>query len=119
MPQQTDLIGAGVNPLEASMLGNQAAALTAKGTTQGDAAPVLTHLTDMTATGADGIVLPLGALIGTPYYVFNSSGSNGTVYAPLSHTMNTTLNGSLVIATHKLAIFIQFAKGKWASILTA
>jgi hypothetical protein len=119
MPKQSDLVGAGLPPLQAAILGNEPSALTATGSAQTDAAPILSHLVTMTATGADGVILPSGALVGTPYYVYNSSGSTGLVYCPVGHTLNSTSNGSLSLATHKQAIFIQVSKGVWASNLTA
>lgn len=119
MPTQTDLMGVGIPPLPAGILGNTPSALTATGTTQAGAAAMLTHLVEMTATGADGIILPSGALIGTPYWVFNSSASTGLVYCPVGHTLNTTSNGSLSMATHKGAVFIQYKIKFWMSILTA
>lgn len=119
MARPQDLMGLGMPPTLASALGNEPQALTATGTTQGGAAAIRSHLVTMTATGADGIVLPSNALVGTPYFVFNSSGSTGLVYCPSGQTMNTTSNGSLSVTTHKLAVFIQASKGVWASILSA
>lgn len=119
MPTPDDLLGTGMPPLQAAVLGNGALAQTAAGADQAGATAIRSHLVTMTATGADGLRLPSNALVGTPYWVWNSSASTGLIYAPVGATMNTTLNGSLSLATHKLAVFIQTSKGNWASILTA
>lgn len=119
MARPSDLMGVGLPPTLAAMLGNEPLAQTAAGSTQATATAIRSHLITMTATGADGLILPSAASVGTPYFVFNSSGSTGLVYCPVGQTMNTTSNGSLSIATHKMAMFIQVSKGVWASILTA
>lgn len=119
MPQSTDLVGLGVPPSVAGSLGNDPIAVTAAGSAQAGATVIRNHMAEMTATGADGIVFPTNAKIGTPYYVFNSSGSTGLVYVPVGHTLNTTLNGSLSMVTHKMAIFIQYKNKFWSSVLTA
>ena len=120
MPMSQDLLGLGLPPNLSASLGNNPSTLTATGTTQATAASILggSHMVEMTASGSDGIILPSAAMIGTPYFVYNSSGSTGKVYAPVGHYMNTSLNSSLSVTTLKLAMFIQYKKGYWASILT-
>jgi hypothetical protein len=119
MAQATDIMGLGMAPQQASLLGHQVSALTATGSTQATAATMRSSLVEMTATGADGIILPTGASIGKEYYVFNSSASTGLVYVPVGDTLNTTLNGSVSVATHKGVMLVQYKKGFWMSILTA
>lgn len=119
MPTQTDLAGLGMPVELAAVLGNQPVAVTAAGSTQAGATAITTHLTAMTATGADGLILPSAAKIGTPYWIFNVSASTGLVYCPVGHTMNTTSNGNVSVATHLLVVCIQYSNKKWASILTA
>jgi hypothetical protein len=118
MALQTDLMGTGMPWSTAAYLGYTPQTVAAAGTTQANAATVQSKLIEMTATGADGIILP-NADIGTPVNVFNSSSSTGLVYVPVGHTLNTTLNGSLSLVTHKGAIFIQYKNKFWYSILSA
>jgi hypothetical protein len=118
MPQSQDLMGVGEAWPLAALLGNDPQLLAAAGTTQATAALINNHSVEMTATGADGIILPL-AHIGSPFYIFNSSASTGLLYVPVGHTLNTTLNGSLSIATHKAVIIWQYKLKFWATILTA
>lgn len=121
MPTPDDLLGLGMPPSLSGSLGNRPQTITAAGTTQAGATAMVngSHLFEMTATGADGIVVSSSAPIGTPIYVFNSSASTGLVYCALGQTMNTTSNGSVSVATHKLVVVIQYKKGAWASNLTA
>ena len=119
MPQETDLMDVGMPSIQADQLGFSATNLTATGSAQTSAATILSQLVTMTATGSDGVILPTIATIGSPYWVYNSSGSNGTVYCPVGSTMNGSLNSSLTISTHKLAVFMQHSRNNWSSILSA
>lgn len=119
MPTSTDLMGGGFSFLPAGMLGNDPVTLAAAGSSQATAALITSHLTEMTATGADGVILPSNAKIGTPYWITNSSASTGVVYAPVGQYLNTTQNGSLSMSTHTNAVFIQYKLNYWVSILSA
>jgi len=112
-------MGLSMPPFLAGVLGNSPLALTAAGTTQATATLIRAHNIEMTATGADGIRMPVDAKTGTPYFIYNSSGSTGLVYVGSGDTLNSTLNGSLSLATHKAAIIWQYKEGFWASVLTA
>jgi|HubBroStandDraft_4_1064222.scaffolds.fasta_scaffold591724_1 hypothetical protein len=118
MALATDLMGAGEAWPLAEKLGYTPQTLAAAGTTQTNAAVATSKCIEMTATGADGILLP-NVDVGTPCWVFNSSGSTGLVYVPSGHTLNTSLNGSLSLTTHKLACFVQYKNKFWGSILSA
>jgi len=121
MPTSNDLMGFAETPYIAGMLGNNPQPITAAGTNQATAAVIKDPYTlvEMTATGADGITFGPKVLIGTPYWVINTSGSAGKVYVPVGHTLNMTLNGSLNLASHARAIFIQYKPTFWLSILSA
>ena len=121
MAQGTDLMGHSMPFGLASLLGNDPALIAAAGSTQAGAKTISdnTYLVEFTATGADGIILPTKAKIGTPFFVINSSGSTGLVYVPVSQYLNTTQNGSLSMTTHTRAIFIQYKLNYWLSILSA
>jgi len=119
MPQEVDLCDLGMPGPLADQLGFTATSLTATGSAQTDAALILSQLVTLTATGADGAILPTIATIGSPYWVFNSSASTGLVYCPVGSTMNGSLNSSTSVTTHKLAVFVQQARNKWSSILSA
>ena len=119
MALQTDLMQS-IGWAAAALLGYAPQLVVAAGTTQANAATgVNSKLIEMTATGSDGILLP-NVEQGTPCIVFNSSSSNGTVYVPVGHTLNTVAGTTgLVVASHKMAIFIQYKNKAWGSVLTA
>ena len=118
MALQTDLMGASMPYNLAALLGYAPQTVAAAGTPQTNAATTQSKLIEMTATGADGIILG-NADQGTPVYVYNSSSSTGLVYVPVGHTLNNTLNGSLSLTTHKAATFVQYKNKFWFSNLTA
>jgi hypothetical protein len=119
MALQTDLMGTSIPYNAAAMLGYAPQTLAAAGTTQTNAAVAASKCIEMTATGADGILLP-NVDVGTPCHVFNSSGSTGIVYVPVGHTLNTVAGTTgLSLATHKGAIFVQYKNKAWMSVLSA
>lgn len=116
MPQQSDLVGAGLPPLPAALLGNQATSLAGAGTTQATAAAILSHLVKVTGSGSNtGAILPAAALVGTQYFVASlASGSPAVVYAPVGHTLNGTTNGKYTFATAVgMAVFIKTGSTEW------
>jgi len=119
MSTSQDLMGHSMPYGLAGELGLDPSALTATGSTQAGAAPMLTQNVEMTATGADGIIPPTNAKVARPYFIFNSSGSTGVIYVPLNHYLNTTQNGTLSLVTHKACILYQYKASYWATILTA
>lgn len=118
MSTSQDLMGLGMGPFLALSFGNDNQIVVATGNSQTTAAPIQTTNTEMTATGADGVILP-GGRIGQVHFVYNSSGSTGLVYVPVGHTLSGSLNGSLSMTTHKSAIFWQYKLKFWAANLTA
>jgi hypothetical protein len=118
MALQTDLMGASMPYNLAATVGYAPQLVAAAGTTQATAATVQSKMIEMTATGADGIILG-NVDQGTPCWVYNSSASTGLVYVPVGHTLNNTLNGSLSLLTHKGALFVQYKNKFWMSVLSA
>lgn len=120
MPTQTDLVGVGMPPLQAAVLGNQPQAVTCAGTTQATAAAIRTHNTELTAAASQtGAILPSGALIGTPYYTACVSSTAAVVYCPIGATLNGTLNNSLTITQNKAVTMWQSSLNQWRTNLTA
>lgn len=120
MPTGDDLVGLGMPPSLASILGNQPSSLTCTGTAQGTAATILSKLIELVAASSQtGAILPSGAHIGSPFYVFCSSSTSAVVYCPSGHTLNGTANNSLTLAQNKSAYLVQYKKGFWTSNLTA
>lgn len=115
----SDMMGLGQPAALAQLTGSEPENVTAAGVAQGSATAIKGTMVNLTATGADGAILPSDAPIGKAYFVANFSGSTGLIYAPSGHYMNNSLNGSLSVATAKAAIFVQYKRGYWASVLTA
>ena len=93
MPQASDLMGLSMPPFLADQLGNTLQSVTGTGTTQAGAAKIYSegHLVLVTgASSQTGAILPSGAKIGTPYFVY-SVGSAAAVIYPSSTT--GTING--------------------------
>ena len=125
MPTVSDLMGIGMPAAQAGRLGNTPTTLTCTGTTQATAAtiPNGVHFFICAATAAaNGALFATSAALGTPHWFSNPPGASyatATIYCPVSGTMNSTSNGSLVLATGKNAVLIQTAQSAWVSILTA
>jgi hypothetical protein len=118
MATSNDLTGVGVPPIFANLIATDPVNITAAGTTQATATVARGELIEFTPTGSDGVMVPDPG-IGNPVFAFNSSASTGLVYVPVGHTLNTTLNGSVSVATHKGVLLIQYKRLFWFSILTA
>jgi len=122
MPTREDLAGLGMAPSLAAEIGNSPALITATGTTQGAAAAIKTHLSEVNAQSAQqAVIIPSAAKVGTPYWVQNgtTSATAAFVFVPVGHFLNGTLNGSLSLAQNKLCVLQQYKKSWWGSILTA
>lgn len=120
MPQSTDLVGLGVPAQVALHLGNDAVTLTTTGAAQNTAATITsTNVELSTSGGATGAILPSGALIGTPYFVFTSTATTGVVYPPVGHYLVGALNTGVNVAQNKGAIFWQYKKGYWSYVVLA
>lgn len=120
MSTSQDLMGYGMNFNLAGRLGNDPNVLTTTGTAQATAALIKSHLTELLTAGSQtGAIFPAGASVGTPFWVNNPTATTGVVYVPSGQTLNGSLNGSLNLAQNKAAVFVQYKKGFWFSILTA
>src|SRR5882672_3900995 len=117
MPRTDDLIGLGMSYNEADALRMDPQLLAAAGSTQATAALVKAELVEVTGTGADGVILPAAAKIGSPYFFYNSSGSTALIYVPVGHTWNATAGTTgFSLVTHTGVIFIQYKRTFWVQI---
>jgi hypothetical protein len=121
MPTADALCGIGFSAQEAERLGENYSALTCAGTTQAAAAKVLSRDVELTAASSQtGAIIPSTAEIMDVFYFFNSSATTAVVYAPASTTLNGAASTTgLNVAQNKGAIFWQYKKGAWASIVAA
>ena len=94
MPTSDDLMGLGMTPFLAGSLGNETQTVTCIGTANTTTATINTspHTVILkAAAGATGVLLPVNAKIGTPYYIFNTGSAQGIVFPPGSGTINTVV----------------------------
>ena len=92
MPTSDDLMGYGMGPFQATELGNAVQTVTCIGTANTTTATITTepHTVILkAAAGATGVLLPVNAKIGTPYYIFNTGSARGIVFPPGTGTINT------------------------------
>jgi hypothetical protein len=122
MPASSDdnLVGFGMNPIQASMLGANPVAVAGVGTSQTGAATLKGKSCELTTSGGQtAFIIPAVRGMQEPQHVFTSSATTALVFVPVGHTLNGTLNGSLSVAQNKAAILWQYNKGFWASLLAA
>lgn len=119
MAATSDLTGAGLPALLASLLGTTYAAVSAAGSATGDATVIkkAQTLIELTATGADGVRLPSDADVNAVYIIANTSGSSGIVYPPTGGTINGGTSETLT--TTIVGVFIRMTNTKWAGLLGA
>lgn len=119
MAASFELVGTGMPPQLASLLGGDPSLLTCTGTSQATAAVVKSKNTELSAASSQtGAILQKGSLYNFHAF-FTSSSTSAVVYCPVGDTLNGSSNGSLSIAQNKGAVIWQYKKGAWASILTA
>ncbi len=117
MPSEQDLVGIGVTPELARLLGLTPQTIAGLGTTQATAAPIYKTLALVTAAGsATGAILPSGAPLNTLFVVVGIGSTAPVVYAPVGHSMNGTLNGKATFsASPGVAIFIRTSSTAWVT----
>lgn len=114
------LMGHGMPPQLADLLGGEPNVLTCTGTAQGTAATVKSKNTELSAASSQtGAILPSASNVNSEFFFFCSSSTSAVVYVPSGHYLNGSQNAGLTIAQNKGAIIWQYKKGYWASILTA
>src|SRR4051812_23396159 len=120
MPTSQDLMGGGIAPLVASMLGNDPLAISGAGTTQTTATAIRSHLSVVTGTASNtGAILPVDGKIGSPFFVANVGGTAAKIYCPVGHTLNGTSNGGCTFSAVGMLIFIRTSTTAWSVTGTA
>jgi hypothetical protein len=115
---EDELTGLGMSPQLAVLIGDNPGVLAGKGTTQTGATPFLGNLEEVTATGGQTAFVLTHYELNTPVFVTCTSSTSAVVFCPSGATLNGSSNGSLTIAQNKSAIFWEYKKGFWASVLS-
>jgi hypothetical protein len=129
MPDSGALVGLGVQPSLAQVLGDVPQVIVAKGTTQAGAVALLSNNTSINAqTSNTGVYLPTATQAATPdtllfcpYYLNYStlSAASPVIYVGVGGYLNGVLNGSITLAAGQAAIAWQQAPGIYYSNKTA
>lgn len=118
MPTPSNFMGVGTPAPLASLLGYEPSAVTCAGTAAGDATPITTKLSQLTAASSQtGAILPSDALNGDIFIVNTVSSTSAVVYPPSGATINAA--SSLTVAQNKTALLVKYSATLWFSILTA
>ena len=118
MSTEQDLMGYGMPPFLAGLLGLTPQALTGAGTAQATATLITSRWVQCTAASSNtGVILP-AAKVGEPYFVTSVGGTATKVYPQTSGTINggAANAGVTFSATPATAIFIQSASVTWWTI---
>lgn len=102
MPEATSdaFMGLGMPAQISAILGANPHNLTCAGTSQTTAAILKSRNTELTAAASQtGAVPPTTAGVMEPYFIVNSSSTAAVVYVPVGHTLNGTLNSSILSGT--------------------
>ena len=122
MAKRSDLLGVGVSPAEATVLGLSSAAITAAGSSSTDATVCNNYdnVFILTATGTDGIRLNSSTPLLQPIYITNTSGSNGLVYPATGGNMNGgSTDAAITVGSHKALIVVRISTTVFLSNLSA
>jgi hypothetical protein len=116
---EDELVGLGVPPQLAFLIGDQPLVQAGTGTSQTGATLLKGCTTELTTTGGNTAFLLQTFGPNTPYFLFNSASTTALVFCPSGATINGSSNGSVSIAQNKGAIVWEYKKGFWCSIVTA
>lgn len=127
MPEATSdaMTGLGVPAQVAALLGaNPAKTTGAANNTQTGAAVLLSRNTELNpGSTTNSFIPPAGAGVMEPYFLTNTSATAANVFVPVGHTLNGTLNGSILSGTgmvqYRSAILWQYKPKFWTYILGA
>ena len=121
MPCANELIGLGIPPKAAGLIGNSPSAKTGVGTAQTGAAPITTNFTVLTAAGGmTAFILPTIPIGSGPLIVINQSGTTALVFPPVGgNIQGGGTDTAFSVATNKTVMFFRFSSTLWAANLTA
>jgi hypothetical protein len=121
MSSSGELIGLGMPPKLAGLVGNLPSAKTGVGTAQSGAAPITTNFTVLTtAGGTTAFLLPTVPAGSGPYIVANPSATTALIYPPSGGTIQGgSADAAFSVAQNKTAMFFKTSATAWVVNLTA
>lgn len=121
MTQAALLMGSGLSASAARhIVGTTSSALTATGSAQTDALPLVDVNEFTTVASSTGAILPPNCNRGDHIFVYNIGAQTLTVYPPTGESINAiAANSGFSVATAKTCLFVKVSTTRWASLLTA
>jgi len=121
MPSSGEVIGLGMSPKLAGLVGNLPSAKTGAGTTLGAATAITTNFTVLTtAGGADAFILPASPAGAGPYIVANPSATTAQIFPRTGETIQGgSASAAFNVAQNKTAMFWKTSSTAWVAVLTA
>ena len=120
-----EIMGAGFSAGQATAMGGSSGSLAATGSTQANAAAVVSSLTIVTAAdGTKGVILP-AAQPGESCVLFNNAGSTLKVYPPSGSAISVagtgvgSANAAFSQLTYKCTLYVCQSATQWLAITTA
>lgn len=121
MPNQGELMRAGMPAEQARMLGTtlDATTETATGSTQADAFVLTANMTKFgTVAASTGAILPSATGVG-PYFVFNGGANPLSVYPAVGQTINASAANTAFSVTNGKGAYFYPHGNTWAATLSA
>lgn len=111
----SEMMGLGVAPALANLMGEAIAAVTAVGTAQVGAAALVPTINQVTTSaGQTAVVLPSTQPLATSIQVYVPSATTALVFPPSGGTINEgAANASFSVAQARLATFVRVSATKW------
>jgi hypothetical protein len=114
----TDLMGLGLAPALANLMGDQVSTVAGVGTAQAGAAALGTSITLLTtAASQTAFVLPAAAQLLNGYLVSNTSATTALIFPPTGGAIDQgSANASVSVAQNKTRILIRTSANVWISL---
>lgn len=115
---EDELTGLGMAPQLAFLVGDNPNKQSGVGTTQTGATLILNNMVELSAASSQTAFILQHVELNMPVFCTNPSATTAVVFCPSGATLNGSLNGSLSIAQNKSAVFWEYKKGFWTSVLS-
>lgn len=122
MPAAANLIGVGIPPRQAQVLGFPTPpTLSGVGTAQSGAAAISQNFTVLSATGgATAFVMPAAIAGAGPFIVYNASGTSALVYPGSGNTWNGgSADAALTLPTLRSLVIYKSSATNWVAAFNA
>ena len=121
MAQPTDLMGLGMSPLLADLVGSAIQTVTCTGTSSTTAAPINfdTGMALLNAVASNtGAILSVNTYLQDPVTVIGTGTAIPVVYPPSGHTINGSSSGLSLVANAGRTTIIRVSATVWYSLPT-